>query len=342
MPRDKFSERMRNQSRKKLQRKGYLDSDDFKHDKDAIESQMQVAGVSMNRLAALAGVSGSALSQSLAGKYTGNIGEVVDKTMHALDRLRNEEIAGAMMPFVETSVYKMIKYICDEAFAHRTTDSIGLVPANVGVGKTTSLKHYVANNSHAVYVRCSTGMGRKQIIEALMNAMRAATVGKTISAMQFSAVRVLENSPKLIILDEASKATNDVLECLRDISDSAECGLVFIGREYLAERLASNEGILGEISSRVLTRIDPIKRLKQEDVELIIGASAVGDASEDAKKMIWECSEANGRVLHRLMIKLSAYAAKKGIEELSKDIVSSIYHSYIKSHSPAWRTHQSA
>jgi len=336
---NRAKERLRDVDRKKKTRTNYIDTKDYKDDVAAIENGMQALEISAAKLCRMAGISSAALSQSLAGKYTGDTSNVIDQALRALDRLREEQINLTVMPFVQTSVYKTIKYICDEAFANRTTDAIGLITAHVGLGKTTSLKRYQSDNSNVIYLRCSEGMVKKTVLNRLRRELRAVSEGKTISDIQDCVVMALQNTPKLIILDEASKARNDVLECLRDISDDSECGLVYAGREYLFERFSSNEGLLGEISSRILTRIDPLKRLLEDDVHLILEASVLSDATNETKDMILDCCENNGRVLHRLVIKLANWIKKHGVEKLSPEVVAATFQKTVKTRSVAWRNH---
>lgn len=336
---DKAKERLRDVERKKKTRKNYIDTKDYKDDVFAIETGMDALAVSAAKLARHAGVSGASLSLCLNGTYTGDTQKIIGQTMDALDRLREEQIQETVMPFVKTSIYTAVKFICDEAYANRTTDSIGLITAHVGVGKTTCLQRYAFYNSHVIYIRCATGMVKKTVLNRLRHELRATSEGKTISDIQDCVVRALERTPKLIILDEASKATNDVLECLRDISDASECGLVYAGREYLFERFSSNNGILGEISSRILTRIDPFKNLLRADVDLIIEASVLANASDDAKDMVVDCCENNGRVLHRLVIKLANWINRHGLEKLTPKVISDTYQQTVKTRSVAWRNH---
>jgi DNA transposition AAA+ family ATPase len=317
----------------------YFNTSAYKDDVASIKQSMDTLEMSAAQLCRLAGFSTSALSDSLAGKYTGDAKSVIKKSLQALARSRAEKINAGVMPFAPTSIYKMIKYLCDEAFANRTTDSIGLATGYVGLGKSTALLQYVHDNSHVIYIRCSTRMTPKAVLNRLRSELRATSDGKTIIDVQECVVAALQKRPKLIILDEGSKAKNDVLEVLRDISDESECGLMLVGRESLFDRLSSNTGELGEISSRILSRIDPFKCLLDSDVHLILDAGVLSGASEASKSMILKCSENNGRVLKHIIIKLANWIKRHGIEQLSPDVVSQTFNKTIEAKSAAWYNH---
>lgn len=303
-----------------------------------IKSQLQALDESNNELSRVSGVPAGTISQVLSGKYPSKPGVVLSKLQDGLLRLQERQNEAGKIPFVETSVYNTVRAVCEEALMMRATDSIGLFCGHVGVGKTTSAKEYCRRNPNALYLRASVGMSKTEVLIRLMELLKINYLStSTISSKQAQIMRVLRGKEKLILLDEATRCSATVLECLRDIADETETALVFAGREQLADWFAANEGRFAEISSRVLMRIPPIKRLTRNDIEAIT-KSVFPKINEECMQMVWECSQANGRELQKLLIKLNNFKKNKG--SFTPKNISDIYHKVIAAKSPNWRTYQ--
>lgn len=303
-----------------------------------IKNQLRALGESNNELSRTAGVPAGTISQVLSGKYPSSPDKVLAKLSDGISRLLERQNEAGKIQFCETSVYKTVRAVCEEALMMRQTDSIGLFCGNVGLGKTTCAKEYCRRNPNAIYLRASVGMSKTEMLGRLMELLKINPLSKsTISSRMAQIMRVLRGQERLILLDEATRCSRTVLECLRDIADETEVALVFAGREQLADLFAANEGIYAEISSRILMRIPPIKRLTRSDIDMIT-KSVFPDLDDDNMQMIWECSQANGRELQKLLIKLNIYRKNKG--DFSPKVISDIYHKVIAAKSPNWRTYQ--
>jgi len=327
----------------RTQNSNYTRSEQYVEDRENIRCSLKELKISANRLSKLAGLSSTALSLCLNGKYTSCPRPVFEKALSALDKMRSKRAYSGAMPFVETSVVRQINATCNETYASRNTDSIGLITGHVGVGKSTAIKRYCDNNDFAVLIRASIGMSKSAMLRTLSHEinMSSSRYG-TIAQLQADIVRFLKDNPVLIILDEAFKATGQALEALRDISDESESGLVYVGREMLYDRLASNSGEFAEIASRILTWNRPIKCLSQDDIYLIIEKSLLTrDLDDDTKEMVFQCSQNNPRLLQHLMQKLYNWRSNNKYHDrddtLTADIVSQIYHSVVYPESAAWR-----
>lgn len=321
----------------------YVNSDQYPLDRDAVISALQELGISNNKLANLAGVSAASLSQATSGKYPSCPSTILGAALKAVDQIRGSRSYNGSLPLVETSIMRLVKSVCDEAYQLRETDCIGLATGKVGVGKTTALKRYAKDNNFAIYLRADIGMSKSSMLIDLTDALGISDYkATTISAKQTSIKKYLRAHPKLIIFDEGNRASKQVLEALRDICDSAESGLVYAGREFLYERLASNTGDLGEIASRILSWHKPIQCLTKDDVYLIINKSVhTRELDDDIKVMLFECSEQNGRVMQHLMQKL--YKWKVNMQDQEKDdtitakLISDVYNAVIVPNSAAWQ-----
>lgn len=314
----------------------YIKSDQYIVDRNSIHAALKELQVSSNWLAKQADISPATLSQCLSGKYPSSPLKVFETVLKTIDNVRDQRRAKGVLPFVETSVARLIRLTCDEAFSHRNTDSIGLLCGRVGVGKTTGLKKYAENNAHAVYLRGSIGMHKSQLYERLSRLLRISLhQRRSLSFRHAALTEALSESPKLIILDEASRPTPVVLESLRDMTDEAESGLVFGGRESLYDMLSSNTSSLGEIASRILTWNPPILRLTDDDVMLIIDASRIRDLTDECKEAVYACSEHNARLLSHLIDRVYNY--RENGHDITKDIVTQLYQSFVKPNSIGWR-----
>lgn len=299
-----------------------------------IEAALNELEVTYADLSRVSGVPTGTVSQVLRGKYPSMPANPIGKMMEGIDRIRDRQSAAGEFPFVETSVFKTFSMVVEEALRMRTNDFIGLCCGYVGVGKSWAIKEICRRNPNVIYLRASVGMSKSDLLIRLLEIIKVdpRTAG-TISAKQSAVVRLLRAREKCIILDEATRCSRTVLECLRDIADEAEIALVFAGREQLFDKFSANTGDYAEISSRILTRIAPIRALAREDVDLII-RSVFKDISDENLDMIYQCSQSNARELRKLMIKLDNFQRNKG--ELTPEIISHIYTGHIEVKNPNW------
>lgn len=118
----------------------------------AVRKVLSATRMTQDRMARDAGLSGSALSQWLHGKYQGDVAALegrmaawlADTQASALDPC---EVAPV---WVQTPTATAIERVCNYA---RTEPSIGLVYGASGVGKTKALKRYAADFDGVWYVR---------------------------------------------------------------------------------------------------------------------------------------------------------------------------------------------
>ena len=319
----------------------YKDQD--KQDAGLITDELRRLGINESQLARQSSISGTAVNQILSGKYPSPPGAQLRVMINALTILEARNRSAGRLPFVETSVWGLVKFVCDEARAKADSDGIGLVTGYVGVGKTTALHHYADGDPSVVYLRGSAGMTKSDLLARLCEMLDLTTLRRTtISRKQSQIMSALRGSSKLIILDEASRPHGSCLEVLRDISDDTQTALVFAGREFLYERLKDPGGRFGEISSRILSWFPPVKALKEEDVRALIKAGLPDMSGKDLIEMTYQCSENNARLLAHLIDKIDASGLnyKKGsTQQLSPEVISKIYTDHVRPRVPIWRRH---
>lgn len=271
--------------------------------------------VSTSALARRANVAQSTASEVLAGGYTGSPTKYLNALDDAIKSLSVNR--PALIPFVETSVYRLTAQVCDRAREFAFTDDIGVLFGVVGVGKTRALKEYARRHPGTIYMRAFNRMN----ITVLLNRLVWATDARLEQQARFrqatnadkldGVIRALANTDRMILIDETTRMDRVCIETLRDIADDAQVGVVLAGREHLEPMVQDELGRFGEVSSRVGFWPPVIRAITEDDCYRIV-ASAYGDnaPADDVLDMYWQCSAGSGRALEKLIPSVQRYCAK--------------------------------
>ena len=144
----------------------------------------------------------------------------------ALDGQRVEAPKGA--GFVQTAVAKDVHTVCQYSHVNR---DIGLVYGEAGMGKTYALREYQRAHPDTILLRCNPSWKTPQaMLEAVL-----LEVGRKVRGMNAlhrhirELVGALEETGRLVILDEAQFLGTRSLEVVRTLHDEAEVGIVLSG-----------------------------------------------------------------------------------------------------------------
>lgn len=163
-----------------------------------------------------------------------------------------------------------------------------------GAGKTTALKAYANVNNEAFYTVCKKHMSPKHFFQSVLETMGIDYVGNLYELIKRIAQHLNDNPQSLLIIDEAGKMSQRMLEYLHDIRDSTDenSGIVLAGVDYFKKNLdkwvmRDREGmpeILGRIYHWTI-----LERPTKEEKQAICKANNIID--EDFLKSVTRCHD---------------------------------------------------
>ncbi|MEC8325886.1 MAG: AAA family ATPase [Pseudomonadota bacterium] len=287
-------------------------------------------GVTLSSIADSLSISKSSISQLLNGKYRAtptkhlhNIWGLIEpaNTLTLGNKEERIHIRYGEVPFIETSLSKIIKISCDQAQDRRR---FSVFSGQAGLGKTRAIEQYCKQNDKAILIYGSEETSSKQILEQLCIALGLPKTHSKSAAMD-KIIYALRDSGRLIILDEADKCKPNALDPLRTISDRAYIGVTLIGNNQLIDKLQTQERY-ELIRSRVCFWPKPVGQLQVEDIQTLFMELTKGQVkleSTDDKWWNWlhKRTEGNARELVENLLphvlKLTHQKKEKALSRLS-------------------------
>lgn len=277
---------------------------------------------SQTKLAKAANVKHSTLNTILSGKYPSPPGRFLDMALEAIERHGKRERFGVRdLPFIETSIYKVVTAACHRAHLYR---NFSVVSAVVGTGKTTALKHYALQHANVVLIEADPDMNASVLLTELVEKTGAVvhkgskySAGTKAERMR-AVVMALKGTDSLLILDEAETVTPQTLEYVRRISDKAGIGVVLAGTEKLKPLLRDPRGRFGQISSRVGMWPKIVEGITEADAHALAQAAHQDDDVELTPEVLdayWQMCDGSARVLaDDLVPGVRDFGLRKGLE----------------------------
>lgn len=265
--------------------------------REALMSHLNQTGCSQRAVATSIGISASAISQYLQNKYPGDLEALERKiTQYLKLSLQREEYPRLQFSFIETSVVKQVHEI---ATACHTSNHIGIVTGESGLGKTTAVKRYLELNPDVLVIYGRPSITTKSILKEIALKVNADAQG-SVDDVFLRIVRKLKGSGRMLIIDEAEHLTARVLDQLRRLNDSefAGIGILLVGLPRLLQILCSQRGDHKYLYSRVGWNV-AVQALTDSDCQNFV-ASALPSA-----KNLWrtyaDCARRNARSLRNLL-----------------------------------------
>lgn len=266
------------------------------------------------------------ISQVLGGKYPTDPGGWLDKVAEATGRA-DERKRRLQIPFVETSVYKIVQHACHRA---HVTRSFAVVAAFVGTGKTSSLAQYAERHANVIMVEADPEMSPGALLMEICDlagvvvGIKGNKVSRGTTSDRFTAiVKALRGTDRLIIVDEAETLQANALHYLRRIRDKAGIGVVLSGTEWLSSLLNPEKGPFGQIRSRVNYWPAVITGITRDDTREITQAT-FEKADADVVAATWAYANGSARVLcEGLLPAIHDYGLRQG-HALSADLVHAV------------------
>lgn len=264
---------------------------------DALNAQLRESGQSQNSMAKAMGISPSALSQYIKGKYPGDVAALETKIAQFLElSSEREAFPQAEIGFVNTSICRSITETARNCHIRR---SIGIITGESGLGKTTAARHYAEEHPDVVIVYGRPSITTKSVIQEIARKVGVDPSG-AVDDVFLRIVARLKDSGRLLIVDEAEHFTARVLDLIRRLNDPefAGIGILLVGLPKLLFTLKNSQNDHKYIYSRVgwHTRVNA---LTDQDCSAFV--SQVLPQSGDLWRIFADCASRNARALRNLI-----------------------------------------
>ena len=182
--------------------------------KTELRSLMEVKGFSMGFVSTATGIAKSTISMWMNDTYKGKIDKINDKINNFIQR-EKERSLNEELPFVDTSI---VGYITEIGRVCHTTGGIGVCVGKAGLGKTVAVKNYTKEFLDSILIESDSGYTAKSLLLEIHKRLGLSSKGSVYDLMG-EVVNKLNNSGRLLIIDEAENLPYRALEIARRIHD---------------------------------------------------------------------------------------------------------------------------
>ena len=254
--------------------KGMEEQADYQNAIDSLREYIAKSGKTQTAVGTELGISGGAISSFLSGKY--KTPHTLIPKVSALLSMNAKKAAAPKEPdFAETSISRTVYNAV--AYAH-LRGVIAVVYGDAGVGKTSTVREYVKNDSLALLITISPTYssitGVNELIAAQLG-VRERVARRLTAEIEDR----LKGSGRVLIVDEAQHLTVRALNHLRCMSDESGVGIALVGNEEVYRKLrGSGKADFAQLFSRVGMRKQVQTRdIKMEDIRSIFGKYELDD-----------------------------------------------------------------
>ena len=255
------------------------------------------------------GLAKSTISMWLNGNYNGKNDKITDAMNNFIQREKERSVENDL-PFVDISI---VKYVSEIGRLCHTQGKIGVCVGRAGLGKTVAVKKYTKDFQDSILIESDSGYTAKSLLKEIHRRVGLSGKGSVYDLMD-EVVRKLNQSGRLLIVDEAENLPYRALEITRRIHDKTGVGVLLIGRSILLENLKGYNNQYDQLYSRVkYTKI--IDRLLIQDVIKIL--ESIGQDTKLAETYLLY-SDGNTRRLEHLIshsISVAKFNRKAMVDE---------------------------
>ena len=271
--------------------------------------------LSYNKIANKIDVGKSTFSAWRNNRYEGDNERIDRAVAQFIDRWNEKrEYSAGETDFVYTKNAQKVFEICKLV---RMENDIGAITGNAGVGKTKSLKEYAFGHKGTVMIEVDNSFTKKVTIQELYSKIGGAPIKGCTHEYMKRVINILEDTDRLIIVDEAEHLGVSALNILRRVHDKTKCGLIIAGLPGFISELKSKKRDYTYIYSRIGVSAR-LHSFNKEDVKKIVQTNIPG--SNGIWKTFYEKTQGNGRVLDKL-IHRSVRIARINDLDLNKKVV---------------------
>ena len=264
--------------------------------KESFKEFLDKYKISQNKAAESAGYAGSVVSQWLNGTYKGDADAVESALQTWMEREKNRR-SRRSVPLVETENLRRI--INAIQIAHEERD-IAVITGPAGVGKTTALRKYAAENPNgSILIEVDESMGKIALIKEIAEKLSIDRNGSHVDLVRRVAA-TLADRDVIVIVDEADYLNDGALELIRRVvNDKGQSGLVLCGLQRLVFRIKNLKNDHQQLASRVGVLLE-VSDLTTGDAEKMI-ASVWPDLDKGAVQAFVKTASGSARALAKLI-----------------------------------------
>ena len=209
----------------------------FEETRKRLSDFMKETGKSQRQISKEINLSTSVISQFLNGNYPGDNTEVA-KTIERYLAVGKERLKSVPEPIFYEQLHNTKEVLFACSWAHRNNDMV-LVCGDAGAGKSTALRHYTDNHAGVILVTanaCTTTASA--VLDLLCKAIGRQCPSRKAALMN-TLIEQLSGSSRLIIIDEADHLSLEALQAVRNLNDTAGCGVLLSGNDKIWRQMLS-------------------------------------------------------------------------------------------------------
>lgn len=222
--------------------------------KERLEEYLKDSAKSQTVLAKEIGISGTALSQYLSGKYP-TPGSIEPKIEEFFELMEAAAMVIKAPEYADTSIsaetYNVIAY----CHANRC---IGVIIGDAGIGKTKGAQKYAGTYSEAIFITANRVCKSPRDIYRMFARKLRINENRKLSDLHYDIHAKLDGSNKILIIDEAQHLSLAAIDGIRDFNDEnfesglPPVGIVLIGNHELLTKMTGRyDQSLAQLFNRV-------------------------------------------------------------------------------------------
>lgn len=280
--------------------------------RDDLRCLMEQKNFSMQFIATATGIAKSTISMWLNNNYKGDNDKIADKIHNFIQR-EKERSGNDELPFVDISI---VKYISEIARLCHTKGKIGVCAGKAGLGKTVAVKKYTKEYMDSILIESDSGYTAKSLLKEIHRRLGLLVNGSVYDLMS-EVITKLNQSGRLLIIDEAENLPYRALEITRRIHDKTGVGVLLVDRNILFKNLKGFNNQYDQLYSKVKYH-KSLDRLLIQDVIKIL--DSIGQ-STDLAEIYLQYSDGNTRRLEHLISHSISFANFNGNAAVDSGVI---------------------
>jgi len=260
------------------------------------------------------GLSGPVVSSWIHGNYQGDNERVSQLILTYLEREREKAASPKLvLTFTHTSASRKMFEV---ASICRAEGEIGVVVSDAGIGKTQAVKRYAKEHPETILIEVDPGVTAKSLVGQIAKALGMEPKGM-INGLLDRLFERLNESGRLLIIDEAESLPYRALEIVRRLHDRTGIGVLLTGLPRLFENLRGRAGEFAQLYSRVGVHVK-LECVTEKDTEAVLKNTLPG--INGLSKAYHDITLGRMRMLEKLVRRSVKLADIRG-EELNEAII---------------------
>ncbi len=220
--------------------------------------------------------------------------------------------------FILTQNFQKFQALIDELLSHQLGLEMAVVLGQAGRGKTTAARRIVTMNSRVIHVSYVGWLSHAGIIREICFAAAGSRPRATQACFDLLE-RSLNESRRVIMVDEADRMSLRHLNILRDLHDRCCVPIVLIGEEPLKGKLAQERRLISRTSQELV-----FQRVAAIDVIQFYRNNLGQDISGGIATDLARHSQGDFRLVVKDALRIERTMKASGLAQISEDLVREI------------------